>query len=160
MRFPAELERNAANRSRVQRDVFTDATVAARHSARQQLLLVMQRQRKPVNLQLRHVFEPPSLGEFLAALVERAQLVEVVTVVERKHRPAVHHLRKTLSRFAAHALRWAVRRYLIGMLLFESLQSLEQRVIFRVRDLGIVVDVIKNFMTANLFAQLFDFLTD
>ncbi len=72
----------------------------------------------------------------------------------------MHDLGKAFGRLAANTLGGTVRSYLIGMLLLESLQLLEQGVIFRVGDLGIVENVIEIFVTPNLFPQLVDFLTD
>ena len=72
----------------------------------------------------------------------------------------MHDLRKTLGRSAANALRGTVRSYLLGMFLLELLESLEQLVVFSVRNFGIVAQVIEIFVTANLFPQLLYFFSN
>src|SRR6185503_9208754 len=113
----------------------------ARHSSRQQLLLVVQTQGEPVNLQLSHVVDALSIRKPLATQIESAQLLEVVAIIERQHWPPMHDLGKTFGRLPANALGGTVRSYLIGMLLLEFLKFLEQRIVFRVRYLGIVLNV-------------------
>ena len=100
MRFALRLEtqRHAANRARILRHVFTDASVAARHAAHQQTIFVLQRQRQTIDLELGDVFELPPFSQPLATLVERAQLVDVVAVVERQHLAACEQLREILPR--------------------------------------------------------------
>ncbi len=92
----------------------------------------MQTQREPVNLQLSHVVDPLSIRQPLAAQIEGAQLLEVVTVIEREHWTAMYDLGETFGRFTANALGGTVRGYLIGVLLLEFLKTFQQRIIFRV----------------------------
>src|SRR6185503_21254200 len=113
----------------------------------------------PVNLQLGHVVDTLSIRQPLAAQIESAQLLEVITIVEREHWTAMYDLGETFGRLSANALGRAVRGYLIGMLLLEFLKLLEQGIVFRVGYLGIVLNVVEIFMTSNLFAQLFNLLT-
>ena len=116
-------------------------------------MLVVQRQREAVDLQLRDVFEPPSLSELLAALVKGPQLIDVVAVVEREHRAAVHDLGKPSA--GLPPTRWVGLSGVIcsGCCCSSRLQLLEQRVVVRVRDLGIVEDIIEVFVTTNLIPQ-------
>ena len=72
----------------------------------------------------------------------------------------MHNFRKACCRLAANALGGTVGCNEVGVLLFESLQLLEQSVVFGVRDLRIVLDVIKIFVSPDLFPELFNCLFD
>src|SRR5256885_10894924 len=83
--FPAlrdfEAERDAADGAHVLRHVLAHAPVAARHAAHEHAVLVVNRDREAVNLQLRHVLEASPVRELAAALVEGAQVFDVVAVL-------------------------------------------------------------------------------
>jgi hypothetical protein len=113
----------------------------------------MNSDREPVNLKFGDVFKGATIGKLAAALVECAQVFYVVAVVQREHRAAMHVLVKTFGRTSADALRRAVGRDKLRVLGLNLYQTSKERVIFRVGNLGIVVNVIQLFVTANLFAQ-------
>ena len=82
-RAAPQLQRDAPNCPHVRRDVLTAETITPRDAAHEHAVFVVNRQRQAVDLQLRDVLRRLSAGEFPAAFVERAQLVDVVAVVER-----------------------------------------------------------------------------
>jgi hypothetical protein len=67
---------------------------------------------------------------------------------------------KTLCWSPANPLGGTVRSYKLRLLLFESLQPLEQFVVLSVGDFGVVFDVIKFFVPPNLLTQFLDLFTD
>ena len=125
LRLVAQLEWNAANCAHVRRHIFAAESVAARDAAREQAVLVVNRKRQPVNLQLGDVVRRFAASEFAATFVERPQLFNVVAVVERQHRPAMDKFGKTFGRPAADALGRTVRRDQPGMLGFQRAQLLD-----------------------------------
>ena len=122
----------------------------------QHAVLVGERDAQAVDLQLgdvgdRRVAEARALSH---ALVERAQLVLVVGVVEAEHRLQVLDGREPFDRAAGDALRRRVGRDEIRMLRLERLELVQQRVERLVGDLRIVVDVVALFVVADLVAEL------
>ena len=136
-------------------DVFAARAVAARRAAHQPAVLVGERDAQAVNLQLGDVgdrrLEP---GAFAHALVERAQLLLVVGVVEAEHRRDVLDRLETFDRAAADALCRRVGRDEIRVLRFEPLELVQQRIELLVGDLGVVVDVVALFVMPDGVAEL------
>ncbi len=66
------------------------------------------------------------------------------------------YLNEAFARLTAHAKGGGVRRNQFGMLGFESLEAVHQLVVFGVRNLGLVQDVVKMFVAAQVGLQLFD----
>jgi hypothetical protein len=70
---------------------------------------------------------------------------------------AMNHFGEPLRWPPPDTLRGTIERYVLGMVLFELLKSLEQRIVFSVRDLKIILDVIEFFMTPDLLPELLYF---
>ena len=89
------------------------------------------------------------------ALVEGAQLVLVVGVVEAEHRRQVLDGREAFDRPSRDALRRRIGRDEIRMLGLEPLELVQQAVELLVGNLGVVVDVVALFVVADGVAELF-----
>ena len=128
-------------------------TVAARHPAQEPSLLVVQRHREAVDLQLRHV------GDFANAhlaedpRLELAQLFLAVGVVEAEHGHAVGEGRELLGRLLADPLRGAVGRDQVGVLVLQVLQLPLEAVVLRVRDLGRAAHVVELLVPPDLLPE-------
>ena len=92
------------------------------------------------------------------ALVEGAQLLVVVGVVEAEHRREVLDGREAVDRPPGDALRRRIGRDEIGMLGLELLELVQQPIELLVGDLRIVVDVVALFVMADRVAKLADAL--
>ena len=90
------------------------------------------------------------------ALVERAQILFVVGVVEAEHRLEVLDLGEALGGTSADALRRRIRRQQLGMRGFERLELVHQRVEVGVADLGRGLYVVQLFVTAYFLAEMLD----
>jgi len=113
-------------------------------------LLIPQAHRQAVDLQLDHVIVI-GLAQLLAdPLVERPQFVGVVRVVHAQHGNAVTDGRELPQRPSRDALRGRVRRHQFRMLRFQRLEFREQLIVLRVRDLGLVADVVEVVVFADL----------
>ena len=156
LRLVAQPERHAANRAHVRTYVFAARAVAARNAAHEQSVLVVDRKRQPIDFQFNDIVGRTSAGQLATALVERSELLNVVAVVERKHRATMDEFGKAFGGATADALGWAVRREKLRMLLFQSAQLFDQLVILAIRNLRIVPDVVEFFVALNLFAQFGD----
>ena len=84
----------------------------------------------------------------------------VQRVVQRKHRPSMDKFGKPFGWSTADPLRRAVGSNEFGMLLFEFAKLLDQRIVFFVRDFGIVFEVVEIFVPANLIAEGVDLFLD
>src|SRR5262249_23648041 len=107
--FRRTLERkwNRPYGAHVGRDVFAPGTVAARGAARESSVLVGQGDAEPVDLQFGDIRNNrvPQGGPPAYALIESAQLVFVVRVVETEHGTQVLDRRKAFRRTTGNALR-------------------------------------------------------
>ena len=93
-------------------------------------------------------------GALADALVERAQFVFVVGVVEAEHRHEVLDRLESFDRPAGDALRRRIGGDEVGMLCLEAFELVQQRVELLVGDLGSVVDVVALFVMADRITQL------
>ena len=112
-----------------------------------------------VDLHLRNVTDDLSLVGSqppLHAIVERAQIVVRVCVVEAQHGLCVLNSRKTRRHTSAHALRWRIGCGEIRMCRFKVGQLPHEGVELIVGDLWCVEDVIALFVVANEDAQVLD----
>ena len=101
------------------------------------------------------VAEPGALPD---ALVERAQLLVVVRVVEAEHRDDVLDGREAVGGLAGDALGRRIGGDEIGILGLEPLELVQQPVELLVRDLRRAVDVVALLVVADLLAELTDAL--
>ena len=100
--------------------IVADAPVAARRARRQNAVFVMQRDRKPVDLEFGDIIKFAPVRQFAAALVERLQIVEIVRIIERHQRHAVDERLKALGA-PADPLRRRIGRNEFGIFRFEPL---------------------------------------
>ena len=133
-------------------DVVADAPIAARHRSTKNTLLVMQRNGDTVHLRIDEVgiglaVEPP--GD---ALIEVAQLLCFVGVVDRKHRYGVRDMLEPLNGLLANALGRRVRRNQSGISLLHPPQLIQQLVVLSIGDGRFGKNVIGVIVPANLVA--------
>src|SRR5215210_201920 len=153
------------DRLQVLRDVLADAAVASRRAAREDTVLVGERDREPVDLRLRDVADlapgdVEALELALHALRPGAELVLVPRVGEREHRLVVGDLLELVERLAADALRRRVRREQLGMIFFDPSQLAQQVVVVGVGDLRVVEDVVAVVVVGDLPPELLGSLLD
>ena len=137
-----DLQRQRANGARVGGDVLAFQPVAARHGQLQTPVLILRRQRQPVELQLGHVGVRLARQELAHAAVELRQFLFVDGVVEAQHRRRMPHFDETRAHGAAHAPGGRVGGVELGMRGFEFLEPPQHAVVRGVADLGVVEDVI------------------
>ena len=118
-RSAAQRQRDRPDRRGRWRHVLAAHAVAARRAAHEAAVLVGERDAEAVDLQLGDVRRrgaSPSPAPLTHALVERAQLVLGVGVVEAEHRHEVLDGREAFDRPAADALGRGIGRDEIGVL--------------------------------------------
>src|SRR4029077_7695195 len=150
-------QRDRADGLGIRCDVFAGGPVAPRDSAHKYPLLIKQRHAQAVELVLADVvdfFTPDQLAD---APVEGLEFLERECIVEADHRRLVPNSLGACAGRATNALCGRIRRYQLRVLGFQLLQLIEQTVKSSVGDLGIVLDVIKIFVTPNFIAQALDF---
>src|SRR5690348_1713509 len=148
-------QRYGPDRLHIRRHVFARRAVAARHTAHQHAIFVLQGNAQPVELMLRNVFDFFLAAPFSHPPVPFPQRVIRKRIVQAEHRPRVPHGGETLARRPAHAHRWRIRRHQFRMRRFQFLQPPHQPVVRRVRNLRLIQHVIPVFVVAQLLAQLF-----
>ena len=155
-------QRDRADRADVRRDVLAADAVAARHAAHEPAVLVGERDAEAVDLQLGDVGDRaaarPCVREAPAhALVERAQLLLAVGVVEAEHRRRGARRCRTPRR-AGPPTRCVGESGVTrsGCSRLERLELLHQRVELGVRDLGVVEDVVALFVMADAGPEVGD----
>src|SRR4051812_16140622 len=117
----------------------------------------MGRHGEPIELELDDILKVVAAEQVADTPVEVAQFRIVQRVVEAQHGGAVLHLQKALARLAPHALGRRIRRSELGVLGLQFLETPHQRVVFRVRDFGLVENVVEMFVAAKLIAELVNF---
>ena len=102
-----ERLRDVFDRADVDGDILADDAVAACGAAYQSAVLILQRDAQAVDLQLGDIgHRSLKIVQTAAkAVVERAQLVVVVRVVQAEHRLGMPHRGKAFGRASADALR-------------------------------------------------------
>ncbi len=152
-----QAQRNRADGANVSGDVLSRGAVAAGCGARQQAIFIEQAYRQAIQLQFAAVGDiVTAFQAILHALVEGEETGFVKGIVQRQHRHLMAHLFKYRQRRRTNALGRRIGRNEIGMLLFQRAQFAHQAVIFGVRYLGRVHNVIKIFMMAQRGAQFGD----
>src|SRR5579871_1203588 len=120
---------------------------------------VMQCERKSIELQLADIADGLGRGQSVAySLVPGAQLVLVVGVVEREHRPGVRCLGEALTRLASDTLRGRVRRHELRMIGLELLQPVHDHVVLRVRYFRRIENVVQMLVVTKFVAEGLDLL--
>ncbi len=151
--LPLQHQRHRADGAHVGGHVVAPQAVAARHAAHQPAALVVQRHREAVDLELGHVGDLARPHQPEDALLELAQLVGRVGVVEAEHGHAVAEARELLGGALAHALGRAVGGHQVGEGRLDLAQLALERVVLLVGDLGSVEDVVEPLVAADLVAQ-------
>ena len=141
------------DRPDVRRDVLADRPVAARRGPREDAVLVHERDRQAVDLQLGDEYRHATQA-VRHALEPRLQLLAAVRIVEREERDLVPHARQLGNGRPAHALRRRVRRDEPGMLSLERFQLAHEGVVLGVRDLGPGLRVVEAVVPPDLVPQL------
>ena len=123
-------------------------------------MLVGERDAQAVDFQLGDIGDRRGAGArgLPDALVETAQLLLVVDVVEAEHRHEMRDSRKAFDRMAGDALRRRVRRDEIRVLGLELLEIVQQAIELAVGDFGSGVDVVALFVMADGVAKRFEAL--
>ena len=145
-RRTGEPQRDCENRAHVAGDVFAGFAVAARGAARKGTVPIEEAHRHAVDLWFAEVGRRRRFvvraQEPAATLFPSAQFLHARAFVERQHRRAVAHLLERIDRRRADALRGRVRGAQFRMFGLQSDQRVEQRVVFRIRDFGVVQGVV------------------
>ncbi len=154
-RRAAQRQGDGADRSDVGGDVFAAHAIAARGAADQLPGLVGQGNAEAVDLELgdvghRRVAEA---GAFPEALVEGAEVVLVVGVVEAEHLGEMLDGRKRPGEDPAHALGRRVGRDEIRVGLLETFELVDEPVERLVGNLRAAVGVVLLFVVADLLAE-------
>ena len=157
-RAAVEPQRKRADDADVRGHVLASHAVSAGDATRQHAIDVRQRDAQAVDLQLGDVVDRrvPAACSLSDSLVERAELVFAVGVVEAEHRLKVLGGLEAFDRATADALRRRVRRHQIRVLRLQRLELLHQRIEGFVGDFRIVLDVVAVFVTTDLVAELGD----
>ena len=102
----AKDQRNASNRPHVVRHVFTVHAVTSRGAADETAVLVGERNAEAIDLELGHVGRraPCSPRPLRSTIVERAQILFVVGVVEAQHRRQVFDVGEAFDQTSADTL--------------------------------------------------------
>ena len=146
LRLDRNAKRNAVHGPDVMRDIFPDGPVAPSGRDRECAVLIGQRDRDAVDLELRHhgrFHLPKLIGQAaLAPLVPFPQLRAVEGVGEGKKRLRVLVLLKIVDRRPSDPLGGRVRGLRLWEFCLQIIQGAIEPVILRIRDHGIVLDVI------------------
>ena len=153
-RLTPQQQRHRADRAHVGGDVLADLTVAAGRRFDQAPILIGERDRQPVDLQLARVRIRFLAEEPDQTLLPCFEILQVLHVVEREHSLAVGHRGEQIGCGAPEPLRGRVRCHQLGMLGLDGLQLTEQRVELDVCDLRIIEDVVAVVVVAERLSQL------
>src|SRR5258708_29779893 len=91
--------------------------------------------------------------------VELAHLGLIQSVVETQHGRTVGYFDKSLARLPAYTLRRRVRHDRFGMLRLKLLQAAHHAIVFRVRSIRLIQNVVQMLVTAQRVTQIFDFFS-
>ena len=151
-----ELERQVSQRAEVFRHVLAGDPVAARGAAHEHTVFILERHGQTVDLRLdRVIMRLRERG--VHARAKRAQLIEREHVLQALERHLMVYLREGVERVAADVLRRRIGRGVLRVRLLELLQSAQERVIFKVADLGRVLHIVEKVCMLQPAAQRQDF---
>ena len=91
------------------------------------------------------------------ARAECAQLIEREHILQALERHLMVHLREGVERIAADVLRRRIGRGVLRVRRFKLLQSAQERVIFKVADLGRILHIVEKVRPLELTAQRLNF---
>ena len=138
-----KLQRYRRNRSDVGGDVFSGVAITPGGSAGQQSVLVMQADRKAIELGFADVFNGVFGVQAVAdPAIEVPQFVFAESVVQRQHRQPVGHFGEAGVAGAAYPAGGRVVRGQLRMFPLQLLELPEQPVVFRIGDSGLVQNVV------------------
>ena len=146
-------ERQGADGLDVAADVVAPDAVAARDGPGELALAIDDGDAEAVDLELGRVGDVPAGEELAHALVELADLVLVVAVLDAHHRAAVDDGGEALDGLLADPLRRRFGRHEVGEAGLEVAELAHEAVELRVGDLGVVVDVVLALVVEDLPAQ-------
>ncbi len=149
-------QRQGTHRAQVRGDIVTHRTVAARRATHQDPVLVEQRERHAVDLELGDEGEPRGRFDRRQPLEPRpplAQLFQIVGIFERHHRRLVAHLGEAGDRFSAHAPSRTVGGRELRRRSLERHELGHQPVELAIRDLRPALAVVQPLVTLDLAAQ-------
>ena len=145
-------QRQVSQRAQIFRHVLAGDTVAARRAAHEHTVFILERHGQTVDLRLdRVIMRLRERG--VHARAERAQLVKREHILQALERHLMVYLREGVERVAADVLRRRIGRGVLRVRRLELLQSAQERVIFKVADLGRVLHVIEKICVFQLTAQ-------
>jgi hypothetical protein len=134
--------RDRLDRPQVRRDILASYAVAARRAAYEDTVLVDQVDREPVDFRLRHVRDVARAKPFADILVPLLERLVRRHFVERPHPRRVLDLLELLGRRRAHSLRRRLGRHQLRVRFLQRHELVVEAVVFGVRDLRIVEDVV------------------
>ena len=153
--FGAQAQRHVAHRPDVHRHVLPRRAVTARGSADQHAVLVGERNRAPVDLQLAHQ-RHFAAERFFRTLEPGVQFVKVHGVVKRVHALFMDDGRELFAHVAAHTLGWRRRITELWMRRLQFAQLAHERIERRVGNDRRVKRIVQVGMVLYLAAQRFN----
>ena len=141
-RLTPQQQRHRADRAHVGGDVLADLTVAAGRRFDQAPILIGERDRQPVDLQLARIRVRFLAEEPDHALLPCFEVLQVLHVVEREHSLPVRHRGEQIGCGTTEPLGGRVRCHQLGMLGLDGLQLAKQRVELDVCDLRVIENVV------------------
>ena len=149
-------QRQVSQRAQIFRHILAGDTVAARGAAHEHTVFILERHGQAVDLRLdRVIMRLRERG--VHARAERAQLVEREHVLQALERHLMVYLREGVERVAADVLRRRIGRGIFRVRRLELLQSAQERVIFKVTDLGRVLYIVEKVCALQPAAQRLNF---
>ncbi len=137
--------------------VLTGGTVTTGRSTNEPTLLIQQADRSTVELRFCGVLEGARIGfEFQPIrdpTMKFTQFLFRESVVQGQHRNLMLHGAECGNRSIAHPLCRRIISDEIGMFAFDRLQATHQPVVLRIRNLGIIENVILIIVVSNLLFQ-------
>ena len=145
-------QRQVSQRAQIFRHVLAGDTVAARRAAHEHTVFILERHGQAVDLRLdRVIMRLRERG--VHARAKRAQLVKREHILQALERHLMVHLREGVERVAADVLRRRIWRGVLRVRRLKLLQSAQERVIFKVADLGRVFYIVEKVCALQPAAQ-------
>ena len=146
-------ERNGADGAHLLEDLLTHFAVAARCRADKLAAFVGQIERQPIELVLQRVFLGHTGRELFHAVRPGAYCAGGLRLVQRPKPGDVPVLLKFLERFAADAVRRAVRQA-VTQLFFQLHQFVKQHVVLLIRNHGVIQHIVAIGVLVQLLHEL------
>ncbi len=153
----ADFEGKAADGAGVGGDVFSFGAVAAGEGELERAVGILGSEGEAVELEFGDVLEGLVAEEVADSLVEGAEFGFVEGVIQAEHGRGVAEFDEAFAWSSADALGGGVRGDERRVGVFEGLEFAHEGVVFGIRKLGLIEDVIEVLVVADLVDKLFNF---